>query len=130
MGGDFSLLHVPSRSMRDNLLFTNIDETENDKKDTEEVLNEWLDKYMGITNIAFERVHRLQIKHTRPGEEKKPRTIVAKFTFFKDREKVRKASRRLKGTKFGMHEQFPKEVEHISQPYTRCLDKRERIKNK
>ena len=61
MGGDFSLLHVPSRSMRDNLLFTNIDETENDKKDTEEVLNEWLDKYMGITNIAFERVHRLQI---------------------------------------------------------------------
>ena len=124
------MLDMKSRNMRDNLLFTNIDEAENERNDTEDVLSDWLEKYMGITNISFERVHRLQNKPMKQGEDKKPHTIVAKFTFFKDRERVRKSGRRLKGTKFGMHEQFPKEVEQRRQPLYPLLRQARRDKKR
>ena len=87
------MLDMKSQNMRDNMLFTNIDEAENEINDTEDVQSDWLEKYMGITNISFERVNRLQNKPMKQGEDKKPCTIVAKFTFFKDRERVRKSGR-------------------------------------
>lgn len=40
----------------------------------------------------------------------KPRPIVAKFNFFTDREEIRRRSRKLKGTPFGISEQFPQEI--------------------
>jgi len=40
--------------------------------------------------------------------ETKP--IVCRFKNFKDREVVRKAARELKGTRYGVSEQFPKEI--------------------
>ena len=36
--------------------------------------------------------------------------IVCRFKNFKDREVVRKAARELKGTRYGVSEQFPKEI--------------------
>lgn len=53
---------------------------------------------MGITGIAVERVHRLQRR--KEEKDKKPRSIVAKFTFFKDRKRVRKYGKRPEGTNF------------------------------
>ena len=58
-------------------------------------------------------MHRIGLKVDTPvwGHPAKPRVIVAKFTYFKDRERVRKLAKRLKGTNFGVQEQFPEEIE-------------------
>ncbi len=59
-----------------------------------------------VDGIRFERVHRSP-SHPIPG---KTRNIVAKFTYFQDRERVRKEWKQLKGTNYSMFEQFPKAV--------------------
>ena len=62
---------------------------------------------MGIRHpVEFERVHRVGY-HSASG---RPRTIVAKFSRFKDREMIRTNARFLKGTNIGIHEQFSKET--------------------
>ena len=57
-------------------------------------------------NIQFESVHR----SPREPLPRKTRSIVAKFTYFKDRELVRKQWKNLSGTQFNVFEQFPPEV--------------------
>ena len=68
---------------------------------------------MQLTDISFERVHRIGRKTVPPawGHPARPRIIVAKFTYFKDRERVRKSAKRLKGTNYGNQEQFSEEIE-------------------
>jgi len=74
--------------MRDNLLFTGI--TEQVNKDTEQIITEIINQKMGIQRpIKFERVHRMGKKNT---DTRRPRAIVAKFSYFKDREVVKKPS--------------------------------------
>ena len=59
--------------------------------------------------IHFDRVHRLGFYNP---QQKYPRPIVAKFTFYKDKELVRsEAPKTLIGFLFGVNEQFPKEIE-------------------
>lgn len=101
------------RSMRDNLLFTGIEEPElqeNEFEDTENTLNQFLSKEMNINRaIPFHRVHRLGPVDR---NQSYPRHIVAKFEHFKDRESVRRAApKTLKNKPFGVREQFPKEIE-------------------
>lgn len=108
------VLDLKSRSMRDNLIFTNIPERPN--VDTEDVLSQFLDNKLSISNVAFERVHRIRSKNPDIRNSNKPPPIVAKFTFFKDREKVRKSGRLLKGTNYGIQEQFPEEIEKRRKP--------------
>ena len=55
--------------------------------------------------LVFERVHRMGVK--RQGVN---RSIVAKFHNFKERELVRKQGKALKGSRFYVNEQFPREV--------------------
>lgn len=71
---------------------------------------------MNITDISVERVHRIRQKPPKPGQAVRPRIIVAKFTFFKDRERVRKSGKMLKGTNYGIQEQFPSEIETRRKP--------------
>lgn len=99
--------------MRDNLVFTNIPEHIQDHsgrryEDTETVLTTFIQDKLQITDLKFERVHRVPDSKQR---KDKPRPIVAKFSLFKEREAVRKSGYKLKGTTFGIHEQFPEEVE-------------------
>ena len=105
------------RSMRDNLVFTTIQEHEN--KDTEQVLKSFLRDRLAITDVSYERVHRIGRKIQQPvwGQTVRPPVIVAKFTFFKDRERIRKSAKRLKGTHYGTHEQFPEEIEKRRKPF-------------
>ena len=58
-------------------------------------------------SFQFDRVHRLGRKTPNPS---RPRPIVAKFVHYKDWETVRKSSKVLKGTHFGVSEQFPREI--------------------
>ena len=56
--------------------------------------------------ISFERVHRFGRKGYSG-----PRPIVARFSNFKNCEMVRKsAPTKLQGKRFGVNEQFPKEI--------------------
>ena len=91
-----------------NLVFGNIQEI--DSEDTEKVLRQFLVEKMKIAQdlvneIRFERVRRMGLKTVR-----KSRNIVAKFTFFKERELVRKHWKSIQGTEYFVIEQFPKEV--------------------
>ncbi|MEW8545932.1 MAG: hypothetical protein AB2693_20615 [Candidatus Thiodiazotropha sp.] len=110
---DSAIVDLQCRSMRDNLIFTGIDEPDfvpNEPEDTESTLCNFLQHEMNIDErIAFHRVHRIG-KFER--ENDAPRPIVAKFERFKDREFVRTtAPKTLKGKRFGVREQFPKVVE-------------------
>ena len=123
------LIDMKSRSMRDNLLFTDLSEHENE--DTEQVLKNFLSDKMSITDVSFERVHRVGRVYNRPsGQAVRPRSIVAKFSFFKDRERVRKSANRLKGTHYGIREQFPEEIEQRRKPLYPILRKARQEKKK
>ncbi|XP_052268336.1 uncharacterized protein LOC127869720 [Dreissena polymorpha] len=107
--------YLKSQSMRNNLVFTNIQEDNSTGNETAEItetkLRNHLQEKLKIAKdiadtIRFERVHRS------PGQpvSGKIRNIVAKFTFFKDREMVRREWKHLSGTGCQMFEQFPPEV--------------------
>ncbi|XP_052766903.1 uncharacterized protein LOC128207802 [Mya arenaria] len=114
--------YLKSQSMRNNLVFTNVPEDNSSGNEPADVTENKLRMHMQETlkiaketaeSIRFERVHRS------PGQPRqgKVRNIVAKFTFFKDREVVRREWKHLAGTGCQMYEQFPPEV----------LDKRRRL---
>ena len=97
-------LDLQTRSMRDNLIFDGIAETEGEN--TEDALKTFIATEMEVTDeISFHRVHRIG-KPVRG----KSRPIVAKFVNFKDRENVRKAGPNLAGKDYSVNEQFPKEI--------------------
>ncbi len=104
------------RSMRDNLLFFKIAETEHE--DPKEVIYNFLEKKMKIANarttIKFDRVHRVGAK--RKDKNAGPRDIVVKFNPYEGEEIVIKHREKLRGTSYGVNEQFPPEVEEIRKP--------------
>ncbi len=83
------LLYLQSQSMRNNLIFGNIEEKENESHvQTEAALRTFFVDQLKIASdlaqsIKLERVHRMGPRY------RSPRKIVAKFTFFPDRELVR-----------------------------------------
>ena len=103
-----SVIDLKARYMRDNLVFSCIPEDK--REDTEEVLQNFLQrKYKLDYEIQFERVHRMG-KWNEFNEY--PRKIVAKFTYFKDREYIRtRAAQKLRGSRVWVNEQFPPEIE-------------------
>ena len=108
-----TIVDLQCRSMRDNLLFTGIEEpmlAQDETEDTERTLNQFLVQEMRIYHsIGFHRVHRLGAKDR---DNDDPRPIIAKFERFKDREYVRsQAASTLRGKPYGVREQFPKVIE-------------------
>ncbi len=102
------LTELESRTMRDNLILTGIPENTNES--CEHQVKNLIRHQMGITeNVEFDRVHRIGPPHQQ-GPGSKPRPIVAKFTRYKQRELVRSRGHTLKGTKFGVFEQYSKGV--------------------
>ena len=103
------MVDLKSRSMRDNLLFSNIPETTNETpRDTEKILRDFLKNTVKmdvniVDNIQFDRVHRI-------GGSRSPRVIVAKFNQFQQRQLVREQSKNLRGTNFYINEQYPPEI--------------------
>ena len=111
-----TVVDLQCRSMRDNLIFTGIDEVESegddDYENVEQTLVKFLETEMNIRmHIGFHRVHRLG-RLDKTSVEPRPRPIIAKFEKFKDREFVRsKAPQTLRSKNFGVREQFPKVIE-------------------
>ncbi|XP_053383295.1 uncharacterized protein LOC128549767 [Mercenaria mercenaria] len=107
------VVYLKSQSMRNNLVFTGIPEDGGHEsfEVTERKLRDHLHTVMKVAKetaqgIRFERVHRSPSAPT-PG---KTRSIVAKFTYFQDRELVRRQYKELINTKYNVFEQFPPEV--------------------
>ncbi|XP_060589191.1 uncharacterized protein LOC132744484 [Ruditapes philippinarum] len=95
------------RRMRDNLLFHKIKEEKDENCEVKilQFIEEKLKIENASSDIRLQRVHR--IGQYSAG---KTRPIVAKFTDFPDRERVRRAAKELKGSIYGISEQYPKEI--------------------
>lgn len=106
------LVYIQSQSMRNNLIFSNIPEDVNEKPEvTESKLRAFLVEKLrmaqdAVEQIQFDRVHRFGNRTN----SMIYRRIVAKFSFYKQREDVRKLRKNLEHTEFYISEQFPKEV--------------------
>ena len=109
------LTDVRWRSMRENLLFFGIRESDIPGENCKITIKDFLRDSMAIQkDVSFDRVHRLG-RYNR--KNVRPRPIVAKFTFYKDRELVRlTAPQALGGTRFGVSEQYPTEIEEKRKP--------------
>ena len=111
-----SLLYLQSQSMRNNLIFSGITEDgrENPEATEAKVRNFMVDKLKIAQNVVdgfqLERVHSIGSSFSGAGAASRPRSTVAKFLQFKDRETVRRARVNLKGTGYFVSEQFPKEI--------------------
>jgi hypothetical protein len=104
------LIDMQARSMRDNLIFKGVPESETETaEDIEITLKKIFTDQLHLAQelvdqLKFERVHRFG------SPVFKPRRIVARFTSFKDREAVRRNANKLKGSDIYISEQFPPEV--------------------
>jgi len=96
---------LEGHSRRNNLRFYNIPESINESyDDAEQTLRRFIDKdlkgdYEFADEVSLERVRRIGSKRS---PNSKPRPLIAKFTFFKEKERVRSMARNLKGTPFGI----------------------------
>jgi ribA/ribD-fused uncharacterized protein len=106
------IIQLESQSHRSNLLFDGIAETPNETWETsEEKIKDFLKNKLDIhVNIDFERVHRTGFAGSR-----KPRTIMAKFSWFKQRDLVWKARTKLKQSNVWITEDFPPEIKRERQ---------------
>lgn len=103
-----SMLDIQSRSMRDNLIFSGIEESAADNP--EALVKSFMTTSLKLSketvdSIAFARIHRLG-KPRGNG----PRPIIAKFERYHQKVLVKSKGRELKGTRFGMNDQFPREI--------------------
>ena len=105
-----TILDLQSRSMRDNLIFTGIPEPPSDQPETavtDFMINQLKLPTQTVKNITFHRVHRLGHKHT---NSTRPRPIIVKFEHYKHKELVQRQGRQLKGTNYGLNDQYPPEI--------------------
>lgn len=105
-----SLLDIQSRCMRENLFFSGI--PEDASNNPEGAIREFMQSALKlpietVNKVAFHRVHRLG---ARSDKTKGPRPIIAKFEHYQQKELIKSRGRELKGTKFGLNDQFPREI--------------------
>ena len=93
------------RSMRSNLLLHGVAEQKEEK--CEDVIRQFIQQKLDINTdtMVIERSHRIG-----GYQQGKCRPIVTRFLRYKDKETIKKASYKLKGTRFGLSDQFPKEI--------------------
>lgn len=110
---DEKLVDLQWRNMRENLIFSGIPESQlgrGEYEDCESLIKCFIREQMSVTKeVEFDRVHRIGRFRQ---DQRYPRPIVAKFTYYKDKEIVRQAApRTLLGTNYSVNEQFPAEIE-------------------
>ena len=119
-------IKLESHSRRNNLIFYGVPEEVNETSiKTESLLYSFLEDEMklkedDIDGISIERAHRLG---KRNANGQKPRPIIAKFSFHKNKELISLLSnaRSLAGTVFGISQDFPREIVEIRRGLVRVL---------
>lgn len=109
-----SILDIQCRSMRDNLVFSGLPEQTQDNP--EQAIKDFMHSTLKIpketvNNITFQRVHRLGSNNNKNFDTKRPRPIVAKFEHYKQKELVKSKGKELRGTTFGLNDQFPRVIQ-------------------
>ncbi|KAF7650784.1 hypothetical protein LDENG_00120650 [Lucifuga dentata] len=104
-----TILDIQSRSMRDNLIFSGIPENLS-SDDPEALLKDFMISKLKlppdtVDSITFHHVHRLG-----DPKSKKPRPVIAKLEHYKHKDLIKRKARELKGSNFGINDQFPKEI--------------------
>ena len=100
---------LEDRSRRDNLRFDGIEEWEDESwADTKEYLKLKIKETLGIKNIEFERVHRVGDKN-----QSSCRTIVAKLSKYKTKERILTKVRKKKPQGIRIYEDFSKATVQI-----------------
>ena len=106
------IIDVQARSMRDNLVFYNLPETESEHGTvtSEGIIKNLINEKLEIDdNVEFERVHQIGSARNQEGN-RKVRQIVAKFSSHKMKGRVKFAAKKLQGTQIEISEQFQKEI--------------------
>ena len=121
-------INLESHSRRNNLIFYNIPEVRQESSATTETLlytflEQNLDMAEEETNeIPIERVYRLgKIR-----EDTKPRPIIAKFSFHKDKERILSSARTLAETNNGISQDFPREIVEIRKGLVKVMKEAKR----
>jgi hypothetical protein len=102
------LLDIQTRSMRENLVLTGIQEKEGEVP--ESVVREFLFAALQIPHKVIDKIQLESVHRLGQRGQRYERPIVAKFASFKDKIMVKSLGKRLAGTKIGMNDQFPKEI--------------------
>jgi FtsZ-binding cell division protein ZapB len=101
------VIDIQARSMRDNLLFFNMPESEGEN--TTEMIHHLLESKMEVEDarnkLKIDQSHRIGKKKA---GNNRPRPIVVKFNYHQDREFVRINTKKLKGTKSAYQSSFRK----------------------
>ena len=119
-----SAINLESHSRRNNLIFFGIPEEVNETSaKTESLLYCFLGdelklKEDEIDRISIERAYQLG-KRNANGE--KPRPIIGKFSFYKNKEFILSNARILAGTVFGISQDFPQEIVEIRRGLVKVL---------
>ena len=129
---DNKAAELEDRSMRQNLIFFGFPEEDSEtnddceKKLTQLILSKKL--LGGNSHVQFDRVHRLGRKNAsvNSGKPPRPRPIVCKLTFYKDKEILLQNGKLLKGCPIRMSEQYSKVTTDIhSKLFQACKSAKE-----
>ena len=115
---ELRIIDLEARSRRNNLVFFNIAEPQDESDDQcEEALFDFFYQKLHLTQtqlnqVVFQRAHRLgqYRKFSRGGAQQKPRPIIAGFRDYKCRKDIFDRAKLLKGTDFAIREDFPAEI--------------------
>ena len=106
----------------------NLNETEGETpRETENLVRNMMEEKLGIiredmNENRFERVHRLPTQRNSQTCTK-PRPIIAKCSFYQDKEYVMSKVKNLKGTEIGILHDYPKEIDVIHEKLHPVLKK-------
>ncbi|MCG8044656.1 MAG: hypothetical protein N0E48_03050 [Candidatus Thiodiazotropha endolucinida] len=116
---------LESRSMRDNLLFYGIPETQGDTEDCDYLVKQFCNEHLELhqaKDMLLDRVHRVGVK-----KPNRSRPVVAKFHYFRDRETVRLKSynytEAMKLKKVGVGVQQPQQIREARKPLYPVMQK-------
>ena len=110
-------IKLEAYTRRENIRIYNIEE-EPDENTEEHVRNLFVAKLRipqnDVDAIRFERVHRIPVKpSSQRSQSRGPRPVIVRFSHYQNKEFVRSFYKNLKGTKIGISDDFPREVEEI-----------------
>ena len=126
-------IRLEAYTRRENIRIYNVEEVAEEK--TEEVVRNLLVRNLkipveNVKAIRFERVHRISTSKTKQGSQRRPRSIIARFSHYQDKELVHSFLKNLKGTDIGISDDFPREVEEIHKELYPVLKKAKRDQRK
>lgn len=126
-------IKLEAYTRRENIKIFNLPEIRGETpSDTEALVKSMFEEKMNISKedvdeIRFERVHRLPTRRNQTNPNK-PRPVIAKFSFYQDKQFVWSSVKNLKDTGIGLAHDYPKEIDDIHAKLYPVLKKAKREK--